>query len=150
MKTCLEQSYFQDYKDGIILKFIENTVWSALRFRERKLHFFKLKLSLEKDFLKQNRETYQVSVIWSFAVHFFSQDVERYVQKTHTLFLVSTKKNEKDKFLKMADQHQTWLSTRSTRQSIMFSPGPCPRLVGLVFRENVFNLFIFSILLGNE
>ena len=142
IKTCLEQSYFHDYKDGIVLKFVENTFWTALRFRERKLNFFKLKLKFRKGFFKKNRETYQVSVIRSFGDHFFSQDVERYAQKTNTLFLVSTpqKKDKKGTFLKMAETPDMTLDT-----SINYVlPRPWSTVSGgLIFRKNVFFLFFF-------
>lgn len=152
IKTYLEQSYFHDYKDGIVLKFVENTFWTALRFRERKLNFFKLKLKSRKGFFKKNRETYQVSVIRSFGDHFFSQDVERQVQKTHTLFLVSTpKKNKKGTFLKMAETPDMTLDTLLDTSINYVLPRLLSTVSGrLIFRENVFSFFLFFILLGNE
>ena len=148
ISTCLEQSYFQDYKDGIVLKFVENTVWSALSFRERKLILFKVKLKSRKGLLKKKKqETYQVSVIRSLAF-IFSVRMWKDMSKRHTHsfsgFNKKKKKQERHIFKNGGPTPDiTPDMTHSTRHSIIFSPGPCLRLAGLIFRENGFFIFLF-------
>lgn len=148
ISTCLEQSYFQDYKDGIVLRFVENTVWSALSFRERKLILFKVKLKSRKGLLKKkNRKLtkFRSSDLWRL---FFQSGCGKISPKdTHTPFLVSTKKKkEQERHIFKNGGPTPDITpdmTHSTRHSIIFSPGPCLRLAGLILRESGFFIFLF-------
>ena len=135
IKTFSEQSYFQDYKDVIILKFVESTVWLALRFRERKLIFLSWSVSLEKNFLKQPENLPQVSAIRVVCRSFFLSGCGKICPKDTQSFSVFNMKKTTTKAHFKKWRTNTW---HSTRQSIMFSPGPCLRLARLIFREFIY------------
>ena len=153
IKTCLEQSYFHDYKDGIVLKFVENIFWTALRFRERKLNFFKLKLKFRKGFFKKkpgNLPSFGHQVFWR---PFFQSGCGKISPKdTHSFFGFNTKKkNKKGTFLKMAETPDMTLDILLDTSINYVLPRLLSTVSGrLTFRENVFLFFLFFILLGNE
>ena len=140
IKTSSEQSHFQDYKDVIILKFVESTVWLALRFRERKLIFLSWSVSLEKNFLKKNRRLTPSFGHQSRLPFIFSVRIWKDMSKRHTLvFCFQHEKNKTTKAYFKKWRTNTW---HSTRQSITFSPGPCLWSARLIFRENVL-IYVF-------
>lgn len=151
IKTYLEQSYFHDYKDGIVLKFVENTFWTALRFRERKLNFFKLKLKSRKGFFKKTGKLTKFRSSGLLAT-IFSVRMWKDKSKRHTLFFwfQHQKKKKKGTFLKMAETPDMTLDTLLDTSINYVLPRLLSTVSGrLIFRENVF-FFLFFILLGNE